>query len=241
MDLHFRQDDFLGGPIWIAPIHNLEFVADLKQSLEEDRFQTYPRMVGMLSMVLEELQDIPLYYELSRLCNITKQSQGKLTVYLSALLNAGYRVSLTHANKVSVFLSLPSLKLSPFQHGIKTDAPNTFIWSMMRAWAKKQDRKCNLSEGSPGKTIMEKTDNVDETVSFDEHPLANPESRKNSLKRFQMNPEANWGPKMRSKTSTLKNMENGKKIKNQGKYTKKKAGRDLELNSKKMKIDNGSV
>merc|ERR1719233_881637 len=61
---------------------------------------------------------------------------------------------------------------------------------------------------SPGKTIMEKIDDIDDTVSFDEHPHANPESRKNSLKRFQMNPEANWGPKMRSKTSTLKNMEN---------------------------------
>ena len=90
-------------------------MADLKQSLEEDRFQTYPRMVGMLSMVLEELQDIPLYYELSRLCNITKQSQGKITVYLSALLNAGYRVSLTHANKVSsqIFYSSSNLVICP--------------------------------------------------------------------------------------------------------------------------------
>merc|ERR1711909_5255 len=110
--------------------------------------------------------------------------------------------------------------------------------AMMRAWAKKQDRKCNLSDGSPGKTIMEKTDDIDETVSFDEHPHANPESRKNSLKRFQMNPEANWGPKMRSKTSTLKNMENGKKFKNQGKKKKKKKKKDLILNAKKMKIDN---
>ena len=51
-------------------------------------------------MVLEELEDVPLYYELARLCNIVKLSQGKITSYLSAILNAGYRVSLTHANKV---------------------------------------------------------------------------------------------------------------------------------------------
>ena len=88
----------------MAPIHSATFMTDLVQSLSEEQFQTYPRMVGMLSMVLEELQDIPLYYELARLCNITKQSQGKLTLYLSTLVNAGYRVSLTHANK----------------HGIKT-------------------------------------------------------------------------------------------------------------------------
>ena len=48
----------------------------------------------------EELEDVPLYYELARLCNIVKLSQGKITAYLSAILNAGYRVSLTHANKV---------------------------------------------------------------------------------------------------------------------------------------------
>ena len=126
------------------------------------------------------------------------------------------------------------------QHGIKTDAPNSFIWSMMRAWARKEGRKSNLSEGSPGKIIMEKSEDTDDTVCFDEHPLANPESRKNSLKRFQMNPEANWGPKMRSKTSTLKNMENRKKIKNQGKYTKKKLSEDNDLNAKKLRTDNGA-
>jgi len=221
---HCTHSHHIGGPVWIAPIHNYDFVTDLKQSLQDDHFQTYPRMVGMLSMVLEELQDIPLFYELARLCNITKQSQGKITLYLSALLNAGYRVSLTHANK----------------HGIKTDAPNSFIWSMMRAWARKEGRKSNLSEGSPGKIIMEKSEDTDDTVCFDEHPLANPESRKNSLKRFQMNPEANWGPKMRSKTSTLKNMENRKKIKNQGKYTKKKLSEDNDLNAKKLRTDNGA-
>ena len=91
---------FLGGPIWIAPIHNTEFVSSVLESLEEEKFNTFARMKGMLSMVLEELQDIPLYYELARLSNITKQSQGKLTLYLSAILNSGYRVSLTHANKV---------------------------------------------------------------------------------------------------------------------------------------------
>eukprot|EP00092_Neocalanus_flemingeri_P027579 GFUD01029921.1.p1 GENE.GFUD01029921.1~~GFUD01029921.1.p1 ORF type:complete len:578 (+),score=169.81 GFUD01029921.1:53-1735(+) len=223
---HCGNSHHIGGPIWLAPIHNLPFVTDLLESLSEDQFQTYPRMVGMLSMVLEELQDIPLYYELARLCNITKQSQGKLTIYLSALLNAGYRVSLTHANK----------------HGIKTDAPNTFIWSMMRAWAKKEGRvKSNLSEGSPGRIIMDKREDADDSVCFDEHPLANPESRKNSLKRFQMNPERNWGPKMRSKTSTLKNMQNSKKLKNQGKYSKKKLSEDGDLRAKKLRTDSESI
>ena len=91
----------LGGPIWINNLHHIGFVQSLLDSLTEERFSTFPRMTGMISMALEELEDVPLYYELARLCNIIKLSQGKMTLYLSAILNAGYRVSLTHANKVS--------------------------------------------------------------------------------------------------------------------------------------------
>ena len=90
----------------------------------------------MLSVVLEELPDVPLYYDISRLCNITKVVQGKLTDYRSAVLNAGYRVSLSHANK----------------HAFKTDAPIQFIWDMLRVWGQKNGVKLkNLAEGSPGR------------------------------------------------------------------------------------------
>ena len=91
----------MGGPIWINNLHHTVFIQSLLDSLTEERFSTFPRMTGMISMALEELEDVPLYYELARLCNITKLSQGKMTLYLSAILNAGYRVSLTHANKVN--------------------------------------------------------------------------------------------------------------------------------------------
>ena len=90
----------VGGPVWIDKMHCTDFVADLLATVTEERFATWSRMTGMLTMVLEELEDVPLYYELARLCNIVKLSQGKITAYLSAILNAGYRVSLTHANKV---------------------------------------------------------------------------------------------------------------------------------------------
>ena len=69
--------------------------------------------------------------------------------------------------------------------------------------------------------IMTKQEEADNKVCFVEHPDANPESRKKSLKRFQMNPERNWGPKMRSKTSTLKQTENVKRQRNQGKNANK--------------------
>ena len=80
---------------------------------------------------------------------------------------------------------------------------------------------------------MTKSEESDDKICFDEHPDANPESRKKSLKRFQMNPEKNWGPKMRSKTSTLKQTENVKRVRNQGKNSKKQVPSD----PKKAKID----
>lgn len=85
---------------------------------------------------------------------------------------------------------------------------------------------------------MSKQDENDEKVSFEDHPAANPDSRKQNLKRFQMNPERNWGPKMRSKTSTLKQMENAKRIRNQGKNAKYKTSESIESDVKKPKIDN---
>ena len=39
------------------------------------------------------------------------------------------------------------------------------------------------------------------------HPDANPPSRKNRLKRFQINPEANWGPKARAKRTAPESEE----------------------------------
>ena len=95
-------------------MHNQQFSTDLLHSLTEEKFATFARMTGMISMALEELSDVPLYYELARLCNITKLSQGKITLYLSAILNAGYRVSLTHANKV-IFLCIIIVKTLMFK------------------------------------------------------------------------------------------------------------------------------
>ena len=86
---------------------------------------------------------------------------------------------------------------------------------------------------------MGKSEDLDSSVnvSFMENPLANPDSRKKSLTRFQMNPERNWGPKMRSKTSTLKNLENSKKIKNQGKYSKIKSSDTSDISNKKIRTE----
>merc|ERR1719309_1142249 len=132
------HDWYMGGPIWLNPIHNVDFIKSLVESLPEGEFATEQRIIGMLAVAAEELQDVPLYYEIPRLTAIVKQSQEKLTTYTSAVLNGGYTFSLSHANK----------------HGLKTTAPLSFLWDILRTSgqndATKKDPLRNLPKGSPG-------------------------------------------------------------------------------------------
>lgn len=61
----------LGGPIWSAPIHDKEFVSRLLDVVSakgaEEKFGTCKRLEGMLSVIEEELDDVPLYYKLDRM------------------------------------------------------------------------------------------------------------------------------------------------------------------------------
>lgn len=63
----------MGGPIWIGPLYNTEFLSKLcnyiKTEEAEKKFKTVRRMRGMLGMMQEELQDIPLYYTVPSLTN----------------------------------------------------------------------------------------------------------------------------------------------------------------------------
>jgi len=63
----------VGGPIWTGPLYNTEFLSKLcnyiKTEEAEKKFNTVRRMRGMLGMMQEELQDIPLYYTVPSLTN----------------------------------------------------------------------------------------------------------------------------------------------------------------------------
>lgn len=207
----------IGGPFWVAPIHDKTFVEEILQNLEninnmtstdtsDKKFGTFDRMFGMLTVVEEELDDSPFYYNQDRLCSMVKVGTGKMTNFRSALLNSGYQVSLSHASKMA----------------LKTNAPNDFIWGMMRAWEKlnpvKKDKldKCSI----PYKILENEKIPTYPNISFELHPDANPPSRLSRMKRFQMNPAPNWGPKMKAHTTSLQMLE--KRSKNQGKIQRKR-------------------
>ncbi|XP_070207861.1 tRNA (guanine(26)-N(2))-dimethyltransferase-like isoform X2 [Littorina saxatilis] len=181
---HCGHKHHIGGPIWSAPIHNAEFLDRMLVRVERDAalFGTSERMKGMLSVAKEELQDVPLYYILDDVCNILHCTPPNMVQMRSALLNAGYRVSLSHAAKNSY----------------KTDAPPEAIWDIMRWWVKDHPVSAKrLTDGSVVQAILQKEPSLQ--VSFAVHPAANPASRQKGLVRWQQNPEPEWGPKPRAR------------------------------------------
>ena len=85
----------------------------------------------------------------------------------------------------------------------------------------------------------------DKEVDFTFHPDSDPASRSSQLLRFQQNPLPNWGPKQKAKVIDKNGSQEivDKRLKNQGKYSKKKRQiSEQEINpTKKEKTDTNDV
>ena len=220
-----QHSHIIGGPYWIAPIHDMDFVSRLSESLANcEHLGTRSRMEGMLALVNEELPDVPFYYLNDRLCSMVKVKMAKYNVFRSAFLNAGYRISGSHANKAA----------------IKTDAPPEFIWDMIRAYAK------GIPSNPENRTVVAKAILERENpfsippveIDFTENENAEPPSRKLKLLRFQQNPP-NWGPKSKARKFCGTDEVFDKREKNQGKHSGKRQFEVIEEANKKEKLDNG--
>uniref|UniRef100_A0A671TIW2 tRNA (guanine(26)-N(2))-dimethyltransferase n=2 Tax=Sparus aurata TaxID=8175 RepID=A0A671TIW2_SPAAU len=182
---HCGQRHQLGGPMWAEPIHDLPFVQKVLSAVSGNpsRFGTSKRIEGMLSMVTEELEDVPLYYTVDSLSSTIHCNTPPLLQFRSALLHAGHRVSLSHACK----------------NAVKTDAPPAALWDIMRCWEKANPvKREKLSETSPAFKILSTEPSLEACFTVRED--ANPQSRKRHLTRFQENPQAFWGPKARARS-----------------------------------------
>lgn len=78
------------------------------------------RLTGLIRVMASELPDVPLYYSLPDLAGTMRTCCPRLPVLLQALHASGYRTSSTHC----------------LDTGIKTDAPASAIWDIMRCWEK---------------------------------------------------------------------------------------------------------
>lgn len=205
---HCKHRRHMGGPIWLGPLHDQAFVSRLLYNLSNMELGTLKRMEGVLTVIHEEL-DVPLYYALDRLMSIVKCHVPPMLVFRSALLNAGYEVSYSHASKVS----------------IKTNGPNDVIWDIVREWEKEHPvKREKLAENSPAARILGAPSSMT-NISLAMHPHANPISRQKHLSRFQQNPTVNWGPGVRSRNMVdyESKTEDSKRARNQNKHSKKKS------------------
>ncbi|KDR12969.1 putative N(2),N(2)-dimethylguanosine tRNA methyltransferase, partial [Zootermopsis nevadensis] len=170
----------IGGPIWSGPLHDEMFVIRLEQLAGGGEFGTSRRMQGVLAVVREELTEVPLYYTVDRLCSIIHSETMPMMQFRSALMNAGYRVSFSHANRMSV----------------KTDAPASVVWDIMRHWVKmhpvRQDRLVGVAAAILSREPVTE-------INMELRSDANPESRERGLSRFQENPQRFWGPGMKAR------------------------------------------
>jgi tRNA (guanine26-N2/guanine27-N2)-dimethyltransferase len=86
----------IGGPLWNGPLHSPEFLKGVLERVPHfTHLGTIPRIVGMCSVALEELE-VPFYFPISLLANVLCSCTAPLLSIYSALLWAGFKVSGSH-------------------------------------------------------------------------------------------------------------------------------------------------
>ena len=63
--------------------------------------------VGLLSVIEEELPECPLYYTVDHLCGVLHCSTPSLVQIRSAVMEAGYRASSSHACRTALKTDAP--------------------------------------------------------------------------------------------------------------------------------------
>lgn len=191
---HCGRPHHVGGPLWTAPIHDAEFISSLLESLRGGPgagLASAKRLTGMLTSCAEELPDVPLFQSLSHMCNVLHVTCPTTLGVASALMRQGYRVSRSHTEA----------------QAIKTDAPNSALWDVLRCWARDSDqpaRAKGLSETSPAHAILAKPPAIE--ADFTPHRdalalLSKHNADGGKIGKFMPTPEE-WGPGSKSTSHT---------------------------------------
>ncbi|KAJ3135408.1 hypothetical protein HK100_002679 [Physocladia obscura] len=196
----------VGGPFYSGRIHNPDFVSKMIAYVKETcppaegvdkKFGTHVRMLGMLTVISEELHDIALFYGLDAICQALHCVVPQMKVFFSAVVNAGYKISGSHCNPTA----------------FKTDAPNSVVWDILRSWIKKNPvSQKRLVAGAVATKILAKEPILAANFTFNQSAI--PKSKKSDGKnetgdakkahvvRFAPNPTKNWGPKSKAKPNS---------------------------------------
>lgn len=112
-----------GGPVWVGPLHDQTVVDKLLGKFKGYDFAkvlrgadgvrvrkpaTTKEQIKLLSAVSDELKDVPFSYDLNMMCKVLQCCVPVMLEFLSAVQNAGYRVSTFHANHMLIKTDAPS-------------------------------------------------------------------------------------------------------------------------------------
>ncbi|BEJ14874.1 hypothetical protein CspHIS471_0406410 [Cutaneotrichosporon sp. HIS471] len=202
----------IAGPMWLGPIHDPEFAERVLKSIdgEQDKYGTWPRMNGMLTLAMNELPD-PFYFTSNKVHGFGRATSAPTKLVVSALLNGGFKVSRSHASSGS----------------IKTNAPRSFIYDIVREHIKTNPvRMDKISETSPARAFVNKP--MTHTIDFTRHPDAKDFEKPEKTVLYQLNPLPGWGPAARAKDIKTSKVVDGKK---------RKTEEVSEQEAKKAKVD----
>lgn len=178
------------GPIWSGPLHDPAFIAECTKAVEASpgKYGTEKKILGQLAVCRSELE-CPLYYKLGSLAH-TFHTAVRIRPFRSAIINAGFRVSQSHADP----------------GGIKTDAPPSLIMDIM-----KQIVKDNPTIGAQKRETDTKAKKLAELPMENKIDFSNAEGSEGvGVSAFFPNPEEFWGPKSRA-TSGRKTAKSSRK------------------------------
>ncbi|OQE21746.1 hypothetical protein PENSTE_c011G00177 [Penicillium steckii] len=177
----------LAGPMWGGRLHNPKFIQrilSILPSLDKDVYQTIPRIEGMLTTAMEEDLDLttseaetdtdpaaatdaadaaaaeeypniipkmdpslrdpyPFYFNLGALSKAVHCSTPPIDEFRGAIHSLSYRSTRSHAKPNS----------------IRTDAPWSVIWDIMREWIRQYSpiKEGSIKPGTPGAALMKFT------------------------------------------------------------------------------------
>lgn len=178
---HCHTKTHLAGPMWAGPLHNPYFVQrilDRIPSLDTNTYATLDRLKGMLTLALEEdltlassnipantsaprsgsnatddskiiprlppsvVDATPFFFLPTFLAKILHCNTPTDAQFRGALRHLGYRVTRSHCKA----------------GGMKTNAPWTVIWEVMREWVRQKSplKEGSLKKTSPGWKIVNK-------------------------------------------------------------------------------------
>lgn len=181
----------MAGPMWLGPLHQPEVVPQIAALVESkgDQFASHKKLLGLLSVVETELNDVPLFYNLSDLCNVLRSTLPSMPAFRSALIRLGYRFSGFHTEP----------------YAFKTDAPMDVIWDVLKCWKKKSGVGKQQKETTAAFKLML----VEPKVEADFTLLEGDQAEKKKRARFIK--VEGWGPQKKAVSGSAATAEQPQK------------------------------